>query len=59
MTYLDLVATLIDELDNMIAEFRLDNLRHLLRVGEVESHVGKGRIEHATTSIVELTALAG
>ena len=50
-----LIATLLDELNDMKAKLRLYNLRHLLWVGEVESHLSKGRIECASAHQAKLT----
>ena len=57
MTDVDLVAALVDELYDVETIFRLHDLRDLLRVSEVESHVGEGRVEHAAACVAELTAL--
>ena len=57
MAALYLVASLVDELYDMVSKFRLHDFRHLLWVSEVETHIGKGRVEHATSRIVELAAL--
>ena len=50
MTHVDLIATFLDELDDMEAELRLHDLRHLLRIGETKGHLGEGRIEGTTTN---------
>ena len=59
MTHLNLVTALVDELDDMIAEFRLYNLGNLLGVGQVESHIGKSGIQHTSTDIVHLATHTG
>ena len=59
MARVDLVATLVDKLYDVIAKLRLHYLRHLLRVGEVERHGCESRVEHATPRIAQLTALTG
>ena len=51
MTYIDLVTTFVDELDDMETELRLHNLRHLFRVGETKSDIGKLRHPLGTTAI--------
>ena len=51
MTAVQLVATLVDQLNDVETEFCLNNLRDFLRISEVESHSGKCRIEHATSHI--------
>ena len=43
----------------MEAELRLHNLRDLLRVGEVEGHGRKVRVEDATAGIAQFTTIAG
>ena len=58
MTYLDLVATLVDKLDDMIAKLGLHDLGNLVRVSQVECHIGKRRVEQATSHIVHLATLA-
>ena len=59
MTTLDLVTALVDELDDMITELRLHNLGNLLRVGQVECHVGKRWVQHTSTDIIHLSTHAG
>ena len=59
MAHLDLIAALVDELDDVETELRLDNLRDFLRVGEVEGHIGEGRVENATAHIVHLATITG
>ena len=59
VAHIDLVATLVDELNDVIAEFRLHDLRHLLRICQVESDLSKGRIQHATTHEAQLSSLTG
>ena len=59
MAHIDLIATLLDELDDMEAELRLHNLRYLLGVGEVKGHRSEGRIEHTTTGETQLTTSTG
>ena len=43
----------------MVAELRLHNLRHLLRIGETEGHGSKGRVEDTTSGIAQLAAVTG
>ena len=51
MTHVHLVAALVNELDDMIAELRLHNLRYLLRVGQSKSDGGEVLVEDATPGI--------
>ena len=57
MATFDLIATLINQLNDMESEFGLHNLGDFLRVCQVECHVGKSRIQHTTACIVKFTAL--
>ena len=59
VAHIDLITAFVDELNDMIAEFRLHDLRHLLRIGQVESHLSEGGIQHTTTHKAQLTALTG
>ena len=59
MTHIDLVTTLLHQLDDMETELRLHNLRDLLRVGEIEGHGGKGGVEGRTTHETQFTTLTG
>jgi hypothetical protein len=43
----------------MEAELRLNNLRHFLRISQVKSHSGKGRVEHSSSREANLTATTG
>ena len=49
MTHIDFVATLLNELDDVEAELRLHDLRHLLGIGEVEGHRCEGGVEHTSS----------
>ena len=51
VTHVHLVASLVDELDDVVAKLRLHNLRHLLRVGETKSDIGKLRHPLGATAI--------
>ena len=59
VAHVDLVAALVDELNDVIAELRLYDLGHLFRIGQIESHLSKSRIEHATAHEAQLTTLTG
>ena len=59
VSHIDLVTTFVDELNDMIAEFRLHDFRHLLWIGQVESHLGESRIEHTTSHEAQFTTLTG
>ena len=59
MTALDLVTSLINQLDDVITELRLHNLGNLLWVSQVECHIGKCRIQHTTSDIIHLTTHSG
>ena len=51
VTYIDLVTTFVNELNDMETKLRLHNLRHLLRVGEPKSDIGKLRHPLGATAI--------
>ena len=57
MAHLDLVAALVDKLYDVETILRFNNLRHALRVGEVERNRSKGWVEHTATNVVHLAAL--
>ena len=57
MAHLDFVATLVDELYDVETVLRLYNLRHALRIGEVERNGSECRVEHTTTYVVHLATL--
>ena len=57
MAQLQLVAALVHELDDMIAELRLHNLRHLLGVVEAPGDIGEGGVQLHLAHIVHLAAL--
>ena len=59
MAHVDFLTTFLDELDDMEAKLRLDNLRHLLGVGKVEGNCRKGGIEGTTTGQTDLTTTTG
>ena len=59
MTHIDLVTTLLHQLDDMETELRLHNLRDLLRVGEIEGHGGKGGVQRCTAHETQFTTLTG
>ena len=44
MTALDLVTTLVNQLDNMIAKFALSNLADFRGVCHSKSHIGKAGV---------------
>ena len=59
MAYIDSVATLVDELDDVETKFCSHNFRHLLRVVQTESYIGKLGHPLVATRIAQLSAVAG
>ena len=55
--HVDFIAAFVDELDDVIAEFGLDDFRDFLWIGEVEGCGGEGRIECSATGEAEFSAL--
>ena len=49
MTCIDAVATLFNQLDNVITEFRLYNLGYFLRILQAECHIRIRRVHHTTS----------
>ena len=58
MTELELVAALIDELDDVVSELRLYDLGDLLGVGKAPCDVGEGGVELHLAHVVHLASLA-
>ena len=58
VAYIDFVALLFDELHDVEAKFRSHDFRHLFRIGERESYIGKFRYPLAATAQTEFTAVA-
>ena len=56
MADFDLVASAVDQLNDVIAKFRLHNLGDFIRVGKVECYCGKRRVQQASSCIIELAA---
>ena len=57
MAHLDLVATLVDELDDVESILRLYDFRNLLGVGQVEGYACKSGVEHSASYVIHLTSL--
>ena len=59
MAHVDLIAPFVDKLNDMKAELCLHNLRHHLRISQVESNVGKLRHPLPTTCIPQFSTVTG
>ena len=59
VTGIDTVTTLLNQLDNMITEFRLNNLGDFLRILQTECHIRIRRVHHTTSHESAFAAFYG